>query len=65
MFESKSNLHRSWYDYNWDWALISLLAIVLLAGIVVLWSCADHPQTAAILDDTTTGQSTFSQTDLR
>jgi hypothetical protein len=31
---------------------------VLLAGIVVLWTYADHPQTAAIPDDATTGQST-------
>ena len=38
MIETKPNLHRSWYDYNWDWALISLLALVLLAGIVVLWT---------------------------
>ena len=57
MIETRPNLHRSWYDYNWDWALISLLALVLLAGIVVLWTYADHPQTAAILDDATTGQS--------
>jgi hypothetical protein len=28
---TKSNLRRSWYDYNWDWALILLLAFVLLA----------------------------------
>jgi CheY-like chemotaxis protein len=38
MIETKPNLHRSWYDYNWNWALISLLALVLLAGIVVLWT---------------------------
>jgi len=58
MIETRPNLHRSWYDYNWDWALILLLAFVLLAGIVVLWTYADHPQTAAIPDDATTGQST-------
>jgi hypothetical protein len=58
MVETKSNLRRSWYDYNWDWALISLLAIVLLAGIVVLWTYANHPQIAAIPDDATTGQKT-------
>jgi len=51
MIETRPNLHRSWYDYNWDWALILLLAFVLLAGIVVLWTYADHPQTAAIPDD--------------
>jgi hypothetical protein len=56
MFEIKSNLRCSWYDYNWDWALISLLALVLLAGIVVLWTYAHHPQAAVILDDATTGQ---------
>ena len=55
MIETRPNLHRSWYDYNWDWALILLLAFVLLAGIVVLWTYADHPQTTAIA---TTGQST-------
>ena len=54
--ETKSSLRRSWYDYNWDWVLISLLALVLLAGIVVLWTYADHPQAATILDDATTGQ---------
>jgi hypothetical protein len=58
MIATKSNLRRSWYDYNWDWALILLLAFVLLAGIVILWTYADHPQTTAILDDATTGQST-------
>ena len=57
MIETRPNLHRSWYDYDWDWALISLLALVLLAG-VVLWIYAGHPQTAAIPDDATTGQST-------
>jgi hypothetical protein len=46
---TKSNLRRSWYDYNWDWALILLLAFVLLAGIVVLRTYAD-PQTAAAVD---------------
>jgi hypothetical protein len=56
MIETKSSLRRSWYDYNWDWVLISLLALVLLAGIVVLWTYADHRQTAVILDDATTGQ---------
>jgi hypothetical protein len=52
---------RSWYDYSWDWALASLFAVVLLAGIaflagIALWT--SHPQTAVILDDATTGQST-------
>ena len=58
MIETRPNLHRSWYDYNWDWALILLLAFVLLAGIVVFWTYADHPQTAAIPVDAMTGQST-------
>jgi hypothetical protein len=57
MIKTRPDLRRSWYDYNWDWALISLLALVLLAGIV-LWIYADHPQTAAIPVDATTGQST-------
>jgi hypothetical protein len=57
MIETRPNLHHSWYDYNWDWALISLLAVVLLAGIV-LWTYKDYPQTAAIPEDATTGQST-------
>ena len=57
MLETKSNLRRSWYDYNWDWAIILVLALVLLAG-VALWTYGDHPQTAAISDDATTGQST-------
>jgi hypothetical protein len=56
MIETRPNLRRSWYDYNWDWALISLFALVLLAGIV-LWTYADHPQTAVIPDDATTGRS--------
>jgi type II secretory pathway component PulL len=56
MLKTKSNLRRRWYDYNWDWALISLLALVLLAGIV-LWTYADHAQTAAI-PDAAAGQST-------
>ena len=43
MIETRPNLHRSWCDYNWDWALILLLAFVLLAGIVVFWTYADHP----------------------
>jgi uncharacterized iron-regulated membrane protein len=56
MLETRRDLHRSWYDYNWDWALISLLALVLLAGIV-LWTNVHQSQTAIILDDATTGQS--------
>jgi hypothetical protein len=57
MIDTKSNFQRSWYDYSWDWALVSLFALVLLAGIV-LWTYKDYPQTAAIPDDATTGQST-------
>jgi hypothetical protein len=49
---------RSWYDENWDWALISLFALVLLAGIVVWTTYPDHAQTAARPDEATTGQST-------
>jgi hypothetical protein len=56
MIETKPN--RSWYDDNWDWALISPLALVLLAGVVVWTTYSDHAQTAAIPDDATTGQST-------
>jgi hypothetical protein len=52
------NFHRSWYDHNWDWALILLFALVLLAGIVLSTTYADRPQAAAIPDDATTGQST-------
>jgi hypothetical protein len=48
MIETKSSLRRSWYDYNWDWVLISLLALVILAGIVLWITYADHSQTAAI-----------------
>jgi hypothetical protein len=49
----------SWYDYSWDWALASIFALVLLAGAAFLARMtifAPHPQTAAILDDATTGQ---------
>ena len=49
----------SWYDYSWDWALASIFALVLLAGAVFLARMtifSSHPQTAAILDDATTGQ---------
>jgi predicted small integral membrane protein len=46
---------------SWDWVLASLFALVLLTGIaflagIALWTA--QPQTAAILDDATTGQST-------
>ena len=58
MLETKSDLRRSWYDYNWDWALILLLALVVLLAGVVFWTYGDHSQTAAISDDSTTGQST-------
>jgi len=57
MIETKSKLRGSWYDYNWDWALISLFALVLLAGIV-LWTHGDHPGPAAVPADATTGHST-------
>ena len=53
MFETKPNLHRSWDNYNWDWALILLFALVLLAGIVLWTTYADRPQAAAIPDDAT------------
>ena len=56
MFETRPNLHRSWDNYNWDWALILLFALVLLAGIVLWTTYADRPQAAAIPDDATTGQ---------
>jgi hypothetical protein len=54
----KFNLRRSWYDYNWDWALISLLALVILFGIVLWITYTDRSQTAALSDDSTTGQNT-------
>ena len=47
------NFHRSWYDHNWDWALILLFALVLFAGIVLWTTYADRPQAAAIPDDAT------------
>ena len=50
MIETRANLHRNWYDYNWDWALIALFALVLLAGIVI-WTSPDHPQTAVMPDE--------------
>jgi hypothetical protein len=56
MIETRPNLPPHWYDYSWDWALISLFALVLLAGTVLTF--ADRLQTAAIPDDTTIGQST-------
>ncbi len=56
-FAAKPVLRRSWYDYSWDWAIVSLFAVVLLTGIAV-WSFADRQQTAAIVEDATTGQST-------
>ena len=56
MIETRPNLPPHWYDYSWDWALTSLFALVLLAGIV--WTYADRSQTASIPDDATTGQST-------
>jgi hypothetical protein len=55
MMETRPN--RSWYDDNWDWALISLFALVLLTGVVVWTTYPDDPQTAAIPDNATTGQS--------
>ena len=55
MIETRPN--RSWYDNNWDWALIALFALVLLAGVVVWTTYPDHAQTAAISDDATTGRS--------
>jgi hypothetical protein len=56
MIETRPN--RSWYDDNWDWAVISLFALVLLAGAVVWTTYPDHAQTAAIPDHATAGQST-------
>ena len=47
MIETKSKLRRSWYDYNWDWALILLFALVVLVGNHPL-DLSDHPQTAVI-----------------
>jgi hypothetical protein len=51
----------SWYDYSWDWALAALFGVLLLAGVALLAGTmlfATHPQSAAILDDATTGQGT-------
>jgi predicted small integral membrane protein len=55
-YEARPMLRHSWYDYSWDWAMASLFVLVILAGIAV-WTFADPPRTAAILDDATTGQS--------
>jgi hypothetical protein len=57
MIETKPHFQRSWYDYSWDWMLISLFALLVFAGLA-LWTYKDYPQTAAISDDATTGQST-------
>jgi hypothetical protein len=56
MIETRPN--RSWYDDNWDWVLILLFALMLLARVVVWTTYPDHAQTAAMLDDATTGQNT-------
>jgi hypothetical protein len=56
-FPEERVLRRSWYDYSWDWVIVFLFATVLLTGIG-LWTFSDRPQTAAILEDATTGQST-------
>jgi hypothetical protein len=57
MIETKPDFQRSWYDYSWDWVLISLFALLVFAGLA-LWTYKDYPRTAAIPDDATTGQST-------
>jgi hypothetical protein len=56
-FETRPDLQRSWSDHSFDWTMGLLFVLVLLA-IIGLWTYADHPQTAAIPDDATTGQST-------
>jgi hypothetical protein len=43
MIETNPKFQRSFYDYSWDWALISLFALVLLAGII-LWTYKDYPR---------------------
>jgi hypothetical protein len=49
MIETRPNLHRSWYDYNWDWALISLLALVFFrhhhSPISVMQPAGQDPET--------------------
>ena len=55
MIETRPSAHHSWYDDSWDWAVVSFLVLVLLAGIAVL-GFAGNPQTATVMDDVTTGQ---------
>ena len=55
MIETRPSAHHSWYDDSWDWAVVSFLVLVLLAGIAVL-GFSGHPQTATVMDDVTTGQ---------
>jgi hypothetical protein len=47
MIETRPN--RSWYDDNWDWALIALFALVLLAGVVILQSRSPNLRTGLVL----------------
>ena len=56
MIETRPNLHRDWDNYNWDWALILLFALVLLVG-TILWTYPDRLQTTVIPDNATTGRS--------
>ncbi len=45
MIETRPSAHHRWYDDSWDWAVVSFLVLVLLAGIAV-WGYAGNPHTA-------------------
>src|SRR5258706_9514185 len=55
--EHHGDRHSDWWnsDYTWGWAVIIVVAVMLVGGIVI-YSYSDHT-TAAIYPDATTGQS--------
>ena len=56
----RSSLERGTYEWpndNWGWIAAALVGVFILGGVAVV-SYRDHPRTASLADDATTGQST-------
>jgi hypothetical protein len=56
----RSSVERGTYEWpndNWGWIAAALVGVFILGGVAV-GNYRDHPRTASLADDATTGRST-------
>ncbi len=57
----RSDLERRTYEWpndNWGWSAAALVGLLILGGVALGGRYDDHPRTASLPDDATTGQRT-------